>query len=308
MAGDGSAKPGSPRDKTTGRGKASGRGMPLGRGLAALLGDVAAPSGTQAGSMTLPTERLSPAASQPRHHFSDEALAELAASIKAHGIIQPLVVRERADQPGDYEIIAGERRWRAAQLAGLDQVPVVSRELTDQEALAIALVENLQREDLSPIEEAEAFWRLLEDFGLTQDSVASLVGKSRPQISNTLRLLRLPPSVRDMVSDGRLSAGHARALVNTADPEGLAERIVREGLTVRDAERLAQAGAPPPRKGAGRPPRDPNIVAVEDELTTALGLKAALKVKGESRGSLTLHFSSLEQLDGLLALLHGRMN
>jgi ParB family transcriptional regulator, chromosome partitioning protein len=308
MAGDGSAKPGSPRNKTTGRGKASGRGMPLGRGLAALLGDVAAPSGTQAGAMTLPIERLSPAASQPRHHFSDEALAELAASIKAHGIIQPLVVRERADQPGDYEIIAGERRWRAAQLAGLDQVPVVSRELTDQEALAIALVENLQREDLSPIEEAEAFRRLLEDFGLTQDSVASLVGKSRPQISNTLRLLRLPPSVRDMVSDGRLSAGHARALVNTADPEGLAERIVREGLTVRDAERLAQAGAPPSGQSAGRPPRDPNIVAVEDELTTALGLKAALKVKGESRGSLTLHYSSLEQLDGLLALLHGRMN
>ena len=187
--------------------KGAGRGRPLGRGLAALLGDVAAPSGSKAGAMTLPIERLAPAASQPRQYFADDALVELAASIKVHGIIQPLVVRERAEKPGDYEIIAGERRWRAAQLAGLDQVPVVSRELTDQEALAIALVEHLQREDLSPIEEAEAFRRLLEDFGLTQDSVANLVGKSRPQISNTLRLLRLPPSVRAMVSDGRLSAG-----------------------------------------------------------------------------------------------------
>jgi ParB family chromosome partitioning protein len=289
--------------------KPAAKGKALGRGLAALLGDVAAPAAAGSSATVLPIEQLTPAASQPRRHFSEESLAELASSIRTHGIIQPLVVRERSDRAGAYEIVAGERRWRAAQRAGLDRVPVIVRGISDQEALAIALVENLQREDLTPIEEAEAFRRLLEDFGLSQDSVANLVGKSRPQISNTLRLLRLPPSVRAMVSDGRLSAGHARALVNTADPEALADRIVREGLTVRDAERLAQAGAPAaPARSPGKGLRDPNIVAVEQELTAALGLKAALKVKGESRGSLTLHYRTLEQLDGLLALLHGRMN
>tara|TARA_R110002096_G_scaffold17764_11_gene61316 strand:+ start:1176 stop:2069 length:894 start_codon:yes stop_codon:yes gene_type:complete len=287
----------------------SGRAKPLGRGLAALLDDLSAPAAGFGNVTAAPMDRLCPSSLQPRRHFSDEALAELADSIKAHGVIQPLVVRARADHPGHFEIVAGERRWRAAQLAGLDEVPVLVRGLDDREALAVALVENLQREDLSPIEEAEAFRRLLEDFGLTQDTVAGLVGKSRPQISNTLRLLRLPPAVREMVSDGRLSAGHARALVNIPDPEALAERIVREGLTVRDAERLAQlAEGPATLSDTPKGLRDPNIVAVENELTAALGLKASLKVRDAKRGSLTLHYRSLEQLDGLLALLHGRMN
>ena len=286
-----------------------GRGKPLGRGLAALLGEMSAPAAPEGGVMMLATSQIGPSSIQPRRHFDDAALAELAASLKAHGVIQPLVVRVRKDRPDRHEIIAGERRWRAAQLAGLDAVPVLVRSISDQEALALALVENLQREDLSPIEEAEAYRRLMEEFGLTQDSVAGLVGRSRPQISNTLRLLRLPPAVREMVSDGRLSAGHARALINTSDPEALAERIAREGLSVRDAERLAQLGSDTtaPRVET-RTLRDPNVVAVENELTAALGLKASLKVKDQSQGALTLHYRSLEQLDGLLALLHGRMN
>jgi len=291
-----------------------GRGKPLGRGLAALLGEASAAPGSHAGMVAVPVSRLMPSAVQPRRHFDEEALAELAESIKAHGVIQPLVVRARPGQTGQpraaqYEIVAGERRWRAAQRAGLDQVPVLVRDISDREALGLALVENLQRADLSPIEEADAYRRLMEDFGLTQDSVASLVGRSRPQVSNTLRLLRLPPPVREMVSDGRLSAGHARALVNTPDPEALADRVVAEGLTVREAERLAQAGmmsAPP--KVEDRALRDPNVVALENELSAALGLKASLKVKDQAHGSLTLHYRSLEQLDGLLALLHGRMN
>ncbi len=293
-------------DEQTRRGA---RGKPLGRGLAALLGDISTPAAAQAGVVFVPTGQLAPSAVQPRRHFEEAPLAELAQSLRAHGVIQPLVVRARKDRQDRYEIIAGERRWRAAQLAGLDQLPVLVRGISDQEALAVALVENLQREDLSPIEEADAYRRLMEDFGLTQESVAGLVGRSRPQISNMLRLLRLPPAVRDMVSDGRLSAGHARALVNSADPEALAERIVHEGLTVRDAERLAQAGADAAAKpAAGRVPRDPNVVALENELTATLGLKASLKVKTKSRGALTLHYRSLEQLDGLLALLQGRIN
>jgi len=289
--------------------RSGGRGKPLGRGLAALLGDLSAPATDAAGVVSVATGQLSPSTVQPRRHFDETALGELAESLKAHGVIQPLVVRPHRDQPDRYELIAGERRWRAAQRAGLDEVPVLVRGISDEEALALALVENVQREDLSPIEEAEAYRRLMEEFGLTQDAVASLVGRSRPQISNLLRLLRLPPAVRDMVGDGRLSSGHARALVNTADPEALAERILREGLTVRDAERLAQSAmemAPP--RAETRALRDPNIVAVENELTAALGLKASLKVKDQSRGALTLHYRSLEQLDGLLALLHGRMN
>lgn len=287
-----------------------GRGKPLGRGLSALLGDLSAPA-SEAGVVMVSAGRLVPSDVQPRRRFDEEALAELAESLKTHGIIQPLVVRARKDRVDRYEIVAGERRWRAAQRAGLDQVPVLVRAISDQEALALALVENVQRQDLSPIEEADAYRRLMEDYGLTQDSVAGLVGRSRPQISNMLRLLRLPPAVREMVSEGQLSAGHARALINTPDPEALAERIVREGLTVRDAERLAQtaaASAPAQAATETRAMRDPNIVAVENELAAALGLKASLKVKDQSRGSLTLHYKSLEQLDGLLALLHGRMN
>lgn len=293
-------------DERNSRGAGGGRGKPLGRGLAALLGDLSA-STAETGVISVSTGQLAPSSVQPRRHFDEAALAELAESLKAHGVIQPLVVRARKDRTDRFEIVAGERRWRAAQQAGLDEVPVLVRAISDQEALALALVENLQRQDLSPIEEANAYRRLMEDFGLTQDSVAGLVGRSRPQISNMLRLLRLPPAVRELVNEGRLSAGHARALVNTADPEALAERIVRDGLTVRNAERLVQAEAAAlPAQGETKPVRDPNIVALENELAAALGLKASLKVKDKSRGSLTLHYRSLEQLDGLLALLHGR--
>ena len=188
-----------PSPKPAGR-TGGGRGKPLGRGLAALLGDVSA-AAAPSGVVSVPVGRLAPSAVQPRRHFDEAALAELAESLKAHGVIQPLVVRVRPDPAAasrapQYEIVAGERRWRAAQRAGLDAVPVLVREISDREALGLALVENLQRADLSPIEEAEAYRRLTEEFGLTQDAVANLVGRSRPQVSNMLRLLRLPPEVR----------------------------------------------------------------------------------------------------------------
>lgn len=284
-----------------------GRAKPLGRGLAALLGDMSEPDTATVGIAAIAVDKLRPSELQPRSNFSEESLDELGASIKAHGVIQPIIVRPVDDSSDTYEIIAGERRWRASMRVGLAEVPVLVRSVADEDVLGLALVENLQREDLSPIEEAEAYRRLLEDFGLTQDTIAVMVGRSRPQITNTLRLLRLPPPVRAMVDDGRLTAGHARALINTVSPEALAERVVRDGLTVRDTEKLAQAGIAdgPPNDGQTMP-RDPNIIAVEQELMESLGLKASVKARENGRGSLTLHYRSLEQLDGLLALLHGR--
>lgn len=281
---------------------------PLGRGLAALLGDLPdSEGGNREQVQLLALESLIPSPLQPRRYFAPEALEDLVASIRAHGVIQPLVVRPSAAQPGHYEIIAGERRWRAAQQAALRQIPAVVRTISDRDALAIALVENLQREDLSPIEEAEAYRRLIEEYTLTQEAVADIIGKSRAQITNTLRLLRLPPPVREMLGAGQLSAGHGRALVGAVDPEELAHRIVRLGLTVRQAEQMAKLPPPGPRS---KPVKDPNVRAVERELAERLGLRATLKPKGEDSqaGSLTLHYRTLDQLDGIIALLRGRMN
>lgn len=279
----------------------------LGRGLAALLGDLPDSPGSREQVQPLAITALVPSPLQPRRHFGPEALADLVASIRAQGIIQPLVVRPSAGKPAAYEIIAGERRWRAAQQAGLAEVPAVVRNISDRDALAIALVENLQREDLSPIEEAEAYRRLIEEYTLTQEAVAEVIGKSRAQITNTLRLLRLPPEVREMLASGLLSAGHGRALVGALDPEELAKRIVRQGLTVRQAEQMAKLPPPGPR---AKPVKDPNVRAVERELAERLGLRATLKPKGEDSqaGSLTLHYRTLDQLDGVIALLRGRMN
>lgn len=279
----------------------------LGRGLAALLGDLPDSPGSREQVQPLAITALVPSPLQPRRHFGPEALADLVASIRAQGIIQPLVVRPSAGKPAAYEIIAGERRWRAAQQAGLAEVPAVVRNISDRDALAIALVENLQREDLSPIEEAEAYRRLIEEYTLTQEAVAEVIGKSRAQITNTLRLLRLPPEVREMLASGLLSAGHGRALVGALDPEELAHRIVRQGLTVRQAEQMAKLPPPGPR---AKPVKDPNVRAVERELAERLGLRATLKPKGEDSqaGSLTLHYRTLDQLDGVIALLRGRMN
>ena len=279
----------------------------LGRGLAALLGDMPGNTGTQEQVQPLAITALTPSPLQPRRYFEPEALEDLVASIKAQGIIQPLVVRASASMPEKFEIIAGERRWRAAQQAGLAEVPAVVRTISDRDALAIALVENLQREDLSPIEEAEAYRRLIEEYTLTQEAVADVIGKSRAQITNTLRLLRLPPTVREMLAEGQLTAGHGRALVNAVDPEELAHRIIRQGLTVRQAEQMAKLPPPGPRS---KPVKDPNVRAVERELAERLGLRATLKPKGEDSqaGSLTLHYRTLDQLDGVIALLRGRMN
>lgn len=277
----------------------------LGRGLAALLGDHH-PGGQGETITLLPLDDLSPSPLQPRRHFSAEALTELVESIKAQGIIQPLVVRPAEDKPGRYEIIAGERRWRAAAMAGLVQLPTIIRTISDRDALAIALVENLQREDLSAIEQADAYRRLIEEYNLTQEVVANAVGKSRVQVTNTLRLLRLPPQVRQMIEDGSLTAGHGRALLAAHDAEELAHRIVRQGLTVRQAEKLSKEPPPQPRS---KPVQDPNVRAVEKELTDTLGLRTVLKPKeGSQSGSLTLHYLSLDQLDGVIALLRGRSN
>ncbi len=219
---------------------ASRRG--LGRGLSALLGeDGLLGNGTEDGVRTVPIESLEPSPLQPRRDFGEEELAQLADSLRRHGLLQPLLVRPSRGAGGGFEIVAGERRWRAAQKAGIFELPVVVRELEDREVVQLALVENLQREDLDPLEEAEAYRRLIEEFGHTQEEVAQAVGRSRSHVANTLRLLALPDVIRGMLRAGRISAGHARALLAASDPAALAEMVVARGLNVRRTEELARA-------------------------------------------------------------------
>jgi ParB family chromosome partitioning protein len=274
---------------------------PLGRGLAALFGEVE--GGRAAASETtrqVPIELIRPGPFQPRRHFAEAELDALAQSIREKGILQPLLVRPLTAEEAAFELVAGERRWRAAQRVGLHEVPVIVRSFGDSEALEIALVENLQREDLSPLEEAEAYSRLLSEFGRTQASLAEAVGKSRSHVANTLRLLSLPMPVRRHLEEGALSAGHARALLSAPDPASLAAEIIRRGLNVRATERLVQRRntrpAPPRRL------RDPDTLALERELGAALGLRVTLTPQKRG-GSLTLHYASLEQLDRVLKLL-----
>jgi ParB family chromosome partitioning protein len=285
---------------------------PLGRGLAALFGEVgtrlsgepggARPGGAQPpGAQIVPIEAIQPSPFQPRRRFAEAELDELAQSIREKGIVQPLLVRPIADAAADFELVAGERRWRAAQLVGLHEVPVVIRPLGDSEALEIALVENLQREDLSPLEEAEAYSRLTREFGRSQAGLAEAVGKSRSHVANTLRLLALPAPVRKSLEEGALSAGHARALLGAPDPAALAVEVMRRGLNVRATETLVRrrAAEPQPRK---RSTRDADTVALEQELSVMLGLRVTLAPKRRG-GSLTLHYASLDQLDRVLVLL-----
>jgi ParB family chromosome partitioning protein len=285
---------------------------PLGRGLAALFGEVgtrlsgepggARPGGAQPpGAQIVPIEAIQPSPFQPRRRFAEAELDELAQSIREKGIVQPLLVRPIADAAADFELVAGERRWRAAQLVGLHEVPVVIRPLGDSEALEIALVENLQREDLSPLEEAEAYSRLTREFGRSQAGLAEAVGKSRSHVANTLRLLALPAPVRKSLEEGALSAGHARALLGAPDPAALAVEVMRRGLNVRATETLVRrrAAEPQPRK---RSTRDADTVALEQELSAILGLRVTLAPKRRG-GSLTLHYASLDQLDRVLVLL-----
>ena len=289
----------------------------LGRGLAALLGE-ASPTLNHQSSMTeasalhsLPIEALEAGPFQPRQSLEPEALAELAASIRTRGILQPILARPHPERDGIYQIIAGERRWRAAQQAGLHDVPVHVRLLDDGDAMAAALVENLQRQDLNPIEEAEGLQRLIGDFGLSHDELAGAIGKSRSHVTNTVRLLQLPQTVRKEVQNGALSAGHARALLAHPDPGKAALTVIGQHLTVRQTEALAQQHlvgsriAPPSARLRleDNPHKDPEILALERNLREKLGLRIQVLFDGKG-GSLRIHYDNLDQLDGLLALLN----
>lgn len=270
----------------------------LGRGLAALLGDVQT---TAAGSGTLAVSALQPGPFQPRAAIAPDALAALTDSIRRQGVLQPVLARPHPDQPGRYQLIAGERRWRAAQAAGLHEIPALVRDLSDVEAMAAALVENLQRDDLNAIEEAEGYNRLVREFGLTQEQLSETIGKSRSHVANTLRLLHLPESIRARVIDGALSAGHARALLAHADPEGAAQTVLTRNLTVRQTEALA-AQPLPERKARRAPPDDPEVGALARTVSDRLGLRAEIAWDGRS-GSLRIHYRSLDQLESVCALL-----
>ncbi len=289
----------------------------LGRGLGALLGDIAQEAPTapgtasvSAGVRMLPIGSLAPHPGQPRRHFDSALLDELAESIAARGLIQPIVVRPHAH---GFQIVAGERRWRAAQRARLHEVPVVVRDLSDAETLEIALVENIQRQDLNAIEEARAYQRLAAEFGHTQEALAQIVHKSRSHIANLLRLLDLPAPVQAQLIDGALTMGHARALLGGVDAEALAQEVVSRGLSVRDTERLvrdgkagvrsAKAGRRDAASGGGAP-TDPDIAALEHQLGDLLGLQVRI-VHGEKGGTLTLGYASLDQLDMVCQRLSG---
>jgi ParB family transcriptional regulator, chromosome partitioning protein len=281
-------------------------GPRLGRGLAALLGDAASASGRGDGEgpRTLPIEALEPGPYQPRQPIDPASLRELADSVRARGILQPLLARPHPGEPGRFQIIAGERRWRAAQIAGLHEVPALVRALGDAEAMAAALVENLQRQDLNPIEEAEGYRRLIDEFAMTQDALGEAVGKSRSHIANTMRLLNLPATVQAEVRHGALSAGHARALLAHPEPEKAALAVIARGLNVRQTEALAARRSGEDAFGTARTGRrkPPETVALERSLSARLGLKVDIAFDGAT-GSLRIHFRSLDQLDGVVALL-----
>jgi ParB family transcriptional regulator, chromosome partitioning protein len=261
----------------------------LGRGLAALIGEMdkpAQPAQTPSADRRVPIAFISPNPRNPRRNFADADLTDLAQSIREHGIVQPVVVRPGKDKD-HYEIIAGERRWRAAQRAGLAEIPVIVRDVNDRTALELAIIENVQRADLNPVEEAMGYQQLVEEHSYTQADLAQVIGKSRSHVANTLRLLRLPEVIRDMLVDGTLSAGHARTLVTAADPAALAKRIVEEGLSVRQAEALAQM--PPETE--------------EKLLSDATGLKVTINHRAKG-GEVKIAYSTLEQLDELCRRLN----
>jgi ParB family chromosome partitioning protein len=286
----------------------------LGRGLNALFGDEEADTpqgGSDDGDHTpgalrkvIGIAQIVPGVYQPRTRFDDDALEELASSLRQHGLLQPILVRPRPESPGEYEIVAGERRWRAAQLAQLHEIPVIIKPLDDQATLEIALIENLQRQDLSAIEEAQALGRLAWEFGYTQERIAEMLGKSRPHVANTLRLLDLPQEVQDMINDGAITAGHARALMTAPDPFALAEAIVAGNLSVRAAEDLAREVKAAAKSGKkAKPNFDANIKALEDEISHALGLKVGIDHKPNQSGKLSINYKSLDQLHDVLARL-----
>lgn len=279
----------------------------LGRGLAALIGDVGEEIGAierARGQRRVPVEFLRPSARNPRRSFVEADLEELTASVKERGILQPIIVRSITGMLDAYEIIAGERRWRAAQRAELHDVPVILVEADDREALEIAIVENVQRSDLNAIEEAAGYERLVAEFGYTQNDLARVIGKSRSHVANTLRLSKLPEPVRRMVSEGAVSAGHARALLSVSDPELMARKIVDEGLSVRDIERIVQVESRGETKSALAPskPRaekDADTRALEKALEEALGLSVTIGHRSNGSGEVRIGYKTLDQLDAL---------
>ncbi|MBY5390694.1 ParB/RepB/Spo0J family partition protein [Rhizobium leguminosarum] len=284
----------------------------LGRGLAALIGEMDQPVPVEA-ERTISADRMIPIEfvrrnpRNPRRFFDDSELHDLASSIRQHGIVQPIVVRTMSRDR--YEIIAGERRWRAAQLAGLIEIPVIIRDVDDKTALEIAIVENVQRADLNALEEALGYEQLIAEYGYTQNDLGEIIGKSRSHVANSLRLLKLPDPVRDLLAAGSLSAGHARALVSTSDPAGLARTIVAKGMSVRDAEKLAQnnikAQSEPQQAALRRDQKDSDTLALERTLSDALGLDVAINHKA-SGGQIKISYKSLEQLEEICRLLERR--
>ena len=272
----------------------------LGRGLATLINesaDVAAATGLE-GMRTVAIEALKPSALNPRTSFDPRELKELAESIKARGLVQPIVVRPASGPGASYEIIAGERRWRAAQEAALHDVPVIVRDLNDQQALEIAIIENVQRTDLNAVEEAAGYRQLIDAYKYTQEDLAGIVGKSRSHLTNTLRLLKLPASVQDLIREGALSAGHARALIGLEDAERLARDIVKRAMSVREVEALIQRrNKPKSGRAARKSSDDADVRAAERELSDALGLKVNIMTGTGEKGELRIAYSTLEQLD-----------
>lgn len=283
----------------------------LGRGLAALIGEmdkepVAAQAPAAAADTKAPIENIRPNPRNPRRNFTEADLIDLSQSIREHGVVQPVVVRPTSER-GQYEIIAGERRWRASQRAGLTEIPIIIRDVNDRTALELAIIENVQRADLNPVEEAAGYQQLIDQHGYTQADLGQVIGKSRSHVANTLRLLKLPDSIRDLIVNGALSAGHARTLVTAENPEWLAKRIVDDGLSVRQAEAMAQAPHADTEKAvkASRAEaKDADTLALERQLSDATGLRVTISHSGRG-GDIKIAYKSLEQLD---ALTHRLLN
>ncbi len=284
----------------------------LGRGLSALMADVNSEAPTQASEKSprkadqmMPIEKVHPNPDQPRRTFTQEQLDDLAASVKEKGVIQPLIVRPDPKEDGTFEIVAGERRWRASQMAQLHEIPVIIRTYTDTEALEVAIIENIQRADLNAIEEAAGYRDLMKRFGHTQEMVSEALGKSRSHIANLLRLLNLPDEVQDFVREGKLTAGHARTLVTAPDPIGLAKQIIAKGLSVRDAEKLVKKPASA-KKSPTKPKaeKDADTKALEGDLSATLGLKVSIDHKAGSEGGVvTIQYKNLDELDDICGIL-----
>lgn len=275
---------------------------PLGRGLSALLDDPGDELASSGGATEIPIDLIDPNPDQPRRNFRQGELEELAESIRHHGIIQPLILRAAPDDGARYQIIAGERRWRAAQIAGLHDIPAVVRELEDQQVIEFAIIENVQRVDLDPVEEARGYTQLIENFGYTQEQLAGTIGKSRSHVANTMRLLALPEPILNMLQAGTLNAGHARALITASDPVALAEQAVAKGLTVRQVEELARKLPPAIRAKAPRqrPEKDADTRALEGDLSATIGMRVTLEhLSPDGGGEVRIRYRDLDELDRL---------